>query len=706
MLKKIYYILEKPYLIKHGFFVQNIILINILINIFTFTLPLLVSLDTKSTRVFDFVQNFTVIIFMVELFARYVVVGINPRYRGIIGRLRYTFKAYTIIDILAIVPFFLVGSVNIAYIRGLRFLRILRLIRMRSIIKRFFSIRSFAMSKINVQIFILFSLSGVAILLFGYIFGSADKSFLIFVDPPGVLEVDGYFNRFFAVLEWIFGLFVGGALISIITSSLVNISKNVQDGYLFFKDNKHIVIIGSNNALGFILKNINQYYIDHDTQQDIVLFLPYMKDINQFREDLKHYSNIDITILTGGAFKWNSYERININEAQKLLILNDESIDEKNHNIELTRYILVNKNFTNKKLSFTIQTRFNSSMTKIRGIYEYIFRGLDNPHLLVNNEDIIKKFLNRSIVDNNYFTVFMKLLSFEGSEFHLLDVKTLFKKDISFLEACMRFEGGVIVGIKRDYKTLLNPSKDKDTILKENDKIIAILKNSLSYNISSNKNPNDNVLSLRQPALKVKRNITIVGDHIDVDEKDISHFLTDEHIAKVSHKNRDEYMSEHFWEEIKKRNSDLIILNLEDKCEFIITMYLRNIYKDDKDFLSKIVNILHDPTTAKLLSGKDTTNNIVLSEKIVGQYISLIMFNSFAVDIFDEITSAKGSEFYILNKKEYPNIFGFNYAELKNALIQNKMIYVGAFRGDHFSFDCKDLEGVDKILVLAYGQDE
>lgn len=704
MLKTLYRMLEKPYLTKYGYFIQNIILFNILLNLLSFSIPLFFNLNDKTLEVFNTIQNITVYIFIVELLLRYIAIGENEKYRGILGKLKYTFKFYTLIDIVAIIPFFLTFiNIDFAYIRALRFLRLFKLVRMKKIMKKFFSLRSFAMSKMTTQIFVLFMLSGMLIFVFSYVYNSADKSFLIFVDPPGVIEAKGFFHRAFAVLEWILGMFLGGALISIITSSLIDISEDVQKGYLSFKEKNHIVIIGSNKTLDFIFKGINQFYLDHERQQDVVLFLPYIENINLFRENLKEYSNLDVTIITGDPFTWNSYDRANINFAKKVLILNDENSYEKNHNIELTRYILVHKNFDNSKLEFIIQTRFQTDMQNIKSIYEYMFESVPNKHLLVNNDDIIKRFLNRSIVNNDYFKVFLKLLSFESSEFYILENKKVFKNDVSFKEACLNFKGGIIVGIVQDGNIKLNPPNE--TIISKEDKIVAILKNSLSYFTTNNKYQSDNIIALPQPKLTVDKNICIVGNHSDIKINDISQFISQKSIdnyIQVTKKDGN-YIDKDIWEEVRKKNTDMIILNLEDKHEFIVTMYLKNRYKHDKEFLSKIINIINDPVTAKLLSGQDKVHNIILSEKIIGQYISLIMFNSFAVEIFDEVTDKKGNEFYILDKKEYEEIFSLEFDALEETLIENNMIYMGAFEDNEFKFNSKNIENTDKILVLTEG---
>ncbi|MDM7481535.1 MAG: ion transporter [Halomonas sp.] len=48
-----------------------------------------------------------VAMFMVEYLLRFYAVGEDPRYRGVTGRVRYVFSFWALVDLLAIVPYFL-----------------------------------------------------------------------------------------------------------------------------------------------------------------------------------------------------------------------------------------------------------------------------------------------------------------------------------------------------------------------------------------------------------------------------------------------------------------------------------------------------------------------------------------------------------------------------------------------------------------------
>lgn len=71
-------------------------------------------------------------LFVLEYLLRLYAVGEDPRYRGLGGRLRYVFSVWALIDLIAILPFFLgfLSHNNAFLLRLLRILRILRLARL------------------------------------------------------------------------------------------------------------------------------------------------------------------------------------------------------------------------------------------------------------------------------------------------------------------------------------------------------------------------------------------------------------------------------------------------------------------------------------------------------------------------------------------------------------------------------------------------
>ncbi|PAU73520.1 potassium channel family protein [Vreelandella alkaliphila] len=89
-------------------------------------------LRALSPRLFPTLETVFVVIFIGEYLLRLYVVGEDPRYRGIKGRLRYVFSFWAMVDLLAILPYFLGFMVqnNGFLLRMLRLGLMLRLTRL------------------------------------------------------------------------------------------------------------------------------------------------------------------------------------------------------------------------------------------------------------------------------------------------------------------------------------------------------------------------------------------------------------------------------------------------------------------------------------------------------------------------------------------------------------------------------------------------
>ncbi|MBB3330716.1 voltage-gated potassium channel [Halomonas campaniensis] len=113
--------------------------------------------------VLSFLEVVFVSLFILEYLLRLYVAGEDPRYRGIGGRIRYVFSIWALIDLVAILPFFLgfLTHSNAFLLRLLRILRILRLSRL----GRFSRAWSALAEALNARVHELLLSVGVAALL-------------------------------------------------------------------------------------------------------------------------------------------------------------------------------------------------------------------------------------------------------------------------------------------------------------------------------------------------------------------------------------------------------------------------------------------------------------------------------------------------------------------------------------------------------------
>ena len=113
------------------------LLILIFVNIFALMLESVPALDARYGEVFYYVEFFSIIIFTLEYALRVWTCVENPVYRKPVrGRLRYMSSGMAVIDLLAILPFYLAFlPVDLRFIRIIRFFRVFRLLKIARYLK-------------------------------------------------------------------------------------------------------------------------------------------------------------------------------------------------------------------------------------------------------------------------------------------------------------------------------------------------------------------------------------------------------------------------------------------------------------------------------------------------------------------------------------------------------------------------------------------
>ena len=108
---------------------EKLIFVIIIINCFIVIIESEQDIYIKYKFYFDFSRFLFGILFAIEYLARLVAVGQIKQFEGIKGRIKYIFSIWAIIDLLAILPLFLVGLNEGFLFRLLRGIRLFSLIR-------------------------------------------------------------------------------------------------------------------------------------------------------------------------------------------------------------------------------------------------------------------------------------------------------------------------------------------------------------------------------------------------------------------------------------------------------------------------------------------------------------------------------------------------------------------------------------------------
>ena len=148
---------------KAGLYFDYVIQLLIFLSILAFTIETLPDLDAKTLSFLYYFEVFCIVIFTIEYLLRLYISN---------KKLKFIFSFFGIIDLLAILPFYLSFGFDLRSVRILRFLRLfrlLKLVRYNSAIKRFtiaFKMIKEGLIMFSVVALILFYLSAVGIYYF------------------------------------------------------------------------------------------------------------------------------------------------------------------------------------------------------------------------------------------------------------------------------------------------------------------------------------------------------------------------------------------------------------------------------------------------------------------------------------------------------------------------------------------------------------
>lgn len=106
------------------------IMLLILLSVIAIILQTVDSFSERYAEFFASFEMFTVTVFTLEYIGRVWSITTSEKYRDpVTGRLRYAATPYMIIDLLAILPFYIGGVVDLRFIRILRLFRIFRVLK-------------------------------------------------------------------------------------------------------------------------------------------------------------------------------------------------------------------------------------------------------------------------------------------------------------------------------------------------------------------------------------------------------------------------------------------------------------------------------------------------------------------------------------------------------------------------------------------------
>lgn len=363
------------------------------------------------------------------------------------------------------------------------------------------------------RVILLFAVMAVAVCIFGlvaYLVGGEHSlihdiwlSFVHTLDA-GTLAGNGTDNIPYLImmtLATLLGLFVTSILIGIVATGVEDKVNDLRKGNSVVQENGHTVIIGFDDNVYTLLHELIEANANHKGSCVVVLG-------EQPKEEMEDAiaSHIPDSLTTRIICRsGNPYDSLSLRycsvESCRSVILNT------NNDTKTVKTLLALSAYLKDKELFCKDLRFVATVQE-RQYVESAEIAAEGRAEIVFAKDAIARIISNTCRQHGLSQVLTELFDFEGDEIYYESVPQLTGK--SFGEALMSFSNAVAIGIFADGKAHLNPPMDM--IIGDNDRIILIEDDDMSYNYHPAKTADESLI-ITTPHSSVKKPdpLTILG---------------------------------------------------------------------------------------------------------------------------------------------------------------------------------------------------
>lgn len=496
---------------------------NILVEIIIFlliTISIIVAISTiiVQNKILENLNFILCFIFWIELSLRFFSIKSKKEY----------FLNY-IIDWIAVIPWEILFTntqdLNLSYIRLLRLPRIVRIIRLTTVLRSSlgefigYLLKKQLEKSFFRQILMLIFFIIILVISFGAFFTFMNVKFeqgdpfwfslLTIFGPDSLYTIQNetYTIKIIAMLLTIIGIIIfNGILIAIVVSKIQQILDNIKEGRGKVFVQNHVVILGWNNLVPYIFKELDIYCKTEKEKAKVVLLTE--NELENIREISNKYKFIDIIFRCGKSYKSSILQDINIEKAKTVIIFCDDKIENSkvsyiHDSFIIKSYVTIFSLFNNRRLPDIIANFMDYNNSK------YIKYFKDKNTFFLNDNYFSAKFLSLVCLNTTFYLIFQELLSYESNEFHFYTNKKMFGKTFQDVIKC--YNNSIPIGIVRDSEVKLLP--EKDFIIEERDMIVTLAENYRSININYNykDNPDLNINIKKISKAKEIKKVAIIG---------------------------------------------------------------------------------------------------------------------------------------------------------------------------------------------------
>ena len=498
------------------------------------------------------------------------------------------------------------------------------------------------------------------------------------LDPGSMAGDEGWGFRILMLFVTIGGIFIISALIGVISNGLFSRLENLQRGRSFVVEENHTVILGWNEKVFTIVKEL---CIANQNQKDACIVIMGEEDkvsmVEAINEKLPNKCTTRIVCRNGSPIDQTSLNLLNLNHAKSIIVISPLSDDPDSEVIKTCLAIIRNPNRTNNPFHIVAELREtkNLSVAKIVGGNEVVW---------ILSENIIAKMIAQTCYQPGLSTIFTDFMDFSGDEVYFYNHPSLLRK--TFGETLNLFEKNAVLGIlKENESPILNPPME--TLIRDEDKIFLLAEDDDQISLSDYKMELINIDSIRNliSGTEKPENILILGWNSRANQLllEIDHYIPKGSQIKILITNSLVHNSD-IIKELKLMNADvniltgvttdrkllsglclsninhIILLSFSDRLSqqaadaktLITLLHLRDIASNNDVCHFSILTEMLDVRNLELAQ-VTKADDFIVSDRFISLLLSQISERKALGGVFEDIFNSEGSEIYLKSAKNY-----------------------------------------------------
>jgi ion channel POLLUX/CASTOR len=334
-----------------------------------------------------------------------------------------------------------------------------------------------------------------------------EQIYLYLISSLGAADADtdgGWLFRSASMFVIFSGIFVMGALISILTTAVDTRLEKLRRGRSRIIESGHTVILGWSDEILVLIKELVIANENHPNSCIAILANEDKVEMeDKINEAIGPHKQTRIVFRSGNPMAIHDLNIVNINSAKSIIALGDK--DDVSGLVIMKTVLAIINNPSRRVEPYHIVAAINNPK-----ILDSIKLISEDEIEVINKGEFITKIEAQTLLQSGLSLVITDLLDFDGEEIY-------FKKEpelngLSYREVVLSYDTSAIIGFYRDDgQILLNPPAD--SLLGEGDSIIAVSHDDDTVILSEQKYPeiDEDIISLVVPQPPKAKNILMLG---------------------------------------------------------------------------------------------------------------------------------------------------------------------------------------------------